>query len=417
MEAHAPVSTEASGPFKLLLFIDKRPNSTEQVRRIRSYLKNFQGSEEIALEIIDVTNQPYLAEHFKLVATPALIRVSADQHQILAGSDIVTQLEHWWPRWQRLAQEQRSGRSPTAELTLSELATTPERDSRPTSGDLSNEFTRGELTSGGVIVDAVAQSTEILRLSDEIFRLNQDKETLTLQIAFKDRIISMMAHDLRNPLTAASIALETLELAYEPNGDRVDKFTPELIAHLLKSTKVQIRTINSMITEILQAARGPSANLQISPQELNLPALCLEVMESFQAKLTIKHQSIDTDLPQDLPDVYADPDQVQRVLVNLIDNAIKYTPAYGQIGITALHRTTEKVQISIRDNGPGIPQDNQKHIFEENFRLKRDHSEDGYGLGLALCQRIVRAHYGQIWVDSKQGEGSCFHFTLPVYKG
>ncbi|NJM96868.1 MAG: histidine kinase [Phormidesmis sp. RL_2_1] len=386
MEVNIPVSPAVKVPFKLLLFIDKRPSSSEQVRQIRQHLKDLPGKPQISLEIIDVTNQPYLAEHFKLVATPALIKVSADKNQTLTGSDIAGQLMHWWPRWQR-------------EIEVFE---------RSKDDSLA--------ASNSIAMDAVAQSTEILRLSDEIFRLDQEKETLISQLAFKDRIIAMMAHDLRNPLTAASIALETLELAYEPNSQRAEKFTPELIAHLLKSTKVQIRTINSMITEILQAARGPSANLKISPHKLDLQRLCMEVMESFQSKLTNKKQSIETDIPQDLPFVYADTDQVQRVLTNLIDNAIKYTPANGKIGITALHRTTEKVQVSVRDTGPGIPQNNQKVIFEENFRLKRDQTEDGYGLGLALCQRIIRAHYGQIWVDSKKGEGSCFHFTLPVYK-
>lgn len=398
MEAHAPILPDIDGPFKLLLFIDKRPNSTEQVRRIRSYLKKLPGSEQIGLDIVDVTNQPYLAEHFKLVATPALIRVAADTHQILAGTDIARQLAHWWPRWQRAAEEH--------------LAQQPTGGQSAPNGSSDNAS-----NNDGITVDAVAQSTEILHLSDEIFRLNQDKEALKTQIAFKDRIIAMMAHDLRNPLTAASIALETLELAYGSDRQRAEKFTPELIAHLLKSTKVQIRTINRMIAEILQAAKGPSADLQVSPQELDLQVLCTTVMDSFQNKLAHKKQRIEADIPQDLPHVYADADRVQRVLTNLIDNAIKYTPANGQIGIAALHRTTEKVQISVRDTGPGIPQGNQQLIFKEDFRLKRDRTEEGYGLGLTLCQRIVRAHYGQIWVDSKLGEGSCFHFTLPVYRG
>ena len=395
MEAIAPVLTDFnSSPFKLLLFIDKRPNATEQVRSVRKRLKALQKDDAVHLEIIDVSNQPYLAEHFKLVVTPALIKVSADKHQTLTGSDIDTQLEEWWPRWQL------------------EAKGSPSASSGKTSSDKD-----AASEENGTTVDAVAQSTEILRLGDEIFRLEQEKESLISQLAFKDRIIAMMAHDLRNPLTAASIALETLELAYEPNSQRAKKFTPELMAHLVKSTKVQIRTINSMITEILQAAKGPSANLEITPERFNLKMLCDQVISSFQSKLTHKKQTLDIDVPQDLPLVYADFDQVQRVLTNLIDNAIKYTPANGQIGISALHRTTEKVQVSIRDTGPGIPRDNQTAIFEENFRLQRDQTEDGYGLGLALCQRIVRAHYGQIWVDSKKGEGSCFHFTLPVFKG
>jgi two-component system clock-associated histidine kinase SasA len=80
-----------------------------------------------------------------------------------------------------------------------------------------------------------------------------------------------------------------------------------------------------------------------------------------------------------------------------------------------LHRTLQKVQVSVCDNGPGIPSENRDRIFEERFRLKRDQDKDGYGLGLSLCQRIIRAHYGQIWVDSSPN-GSCFHFTLPVIR-
>ena len=396
MEGHTPVLPKDSKPFKLLFFVDKRPNSTEQIRQIRAQVKALCAPDRVGLEIVDVNNQPYLAERFKLVATPALIKVSEDGYQILAGSDVATKLAHWWPRWNQ------------------EILDESSENGQAVSGLSSS---RSDGRSDGVKVNAVDQSTEVIRLSDDIFRLEQEKETLVSQIEFKDRIIAMMAHDLRNPLTAASIALETLELAFEPNGAKVDKFTPELIAHLLKSMKTQIRAVNSMITEILQAARGSSANIEVLPQELDLNDLCMTVIDSFAPKLLARKQTIETDLPQDLPHVYADADQVQRVLSNLVDNAIKYTPIAGKIGIAALHRTTEKVQISVRDNGPGIPRDNQKKIFEESFRLKRDHAKDGYGLGLALCQQVVRAHYGEIWVDSKQGEGSCFHFTLPVYRG
>ena len=85
------------------------------------------------------------------------------------------------------------------------------------------------------------------------------------------------------------------------------------------------------------------------------------------------------------------------------------------IRISGLHRTTQKVQISVCDNGPGIPEENRDRIFEERFRLERDAHHEGYGIGLSLCQRIIRAHYGQVWVDSPPTGGSCFHFTLPVY--
>ncbi|MEO1069225.1 MAG: histidine kinase, partial [Cyanobacteria bacterium J06638_6] len=262
----------------------------------------------------------------------------------------------------------------------------------------------------------LAYSAELMRLSDEIFRLNQTREEMAAQLRFKDRIIAMMAHDLRNPLTAASIAVETLELGYAPNQTRHITLTPELTGQLLKHARTQIRAINRMITDILKAARGASMELPIIPQELDLSALCLEVVEAFQNRLQEKHQILTTEIPQDLPTVYADGTQVKRVITNLLDNAIKYTPDEGKVSIIALHRTTQKVQVNVVDTGPGVPQENREKIFEESYRLQRDVTKEGYGLGLALCQRIIRAHYGQIWVDSAPNAGSSFYFTLPVYR-
>jgi two-component system, OmpR family, clock-associated histidine kinase SasA len=262
----------------------------------------------------------------------------------------------------------------------------------------------------------LAQLTELIRLSDEIFQLKQSKAELEDQLKFNNHIIAMLAHDLRNPLTAASIAIETLEMGYSPNSARHGQITPEMTAQLLKHAKTQIRSIDRMITDILQAARGSHDEIQMQPKEINLYGLSMDVLEAMRSKIDTKHQTIATDLPQDLPSIYADFEQVRRVMTNLLDNAVKYTPAGGHIKISALHRTTQKVQVSIQDTGPGIPEDNQVSIFEESFRLQRDRLQDGYGLGLALCLRIIRAHYGQIWVDSVPGEGSTFHFTLPVYR-
>ncbi len=84
--------------------------------------------------------------------------------------------------------------------------------------------------------------------------------------------------------------------------------------------------------------------------------------------------------------------------------------------LSVLHRTTQKVQVSIRDDGLGIPKEKQRYIFDDQFRLDRDKDREGYGIGLALCRRIILAHYGQIWVDSTPNQGSCFHFTLPVFR-
>ncbi|MEB3313859.1 MAG: ATP-binding protein, partial [Cyanobacteriota bacterium] len=157
--------------------------------------------------------------------------------------------------------------------------------------------------------------------------------------------------------------------------------------------------------------------LQLHPQELDLVTLCCDVANGFKDQLQAKQQRLSQEIPTDLPTVYADGNQVKRVITNLLDNAIKYTPQGGQVSLIALHRTTQKVQVGVIDTGPGIPPENRDKVFEESFRLQRDSSKEGYGLGLALCQRIIRAHYGQIWVDSVPEEGSAFYFTLPVYRG
>ena len=117
-----------------------------------------------------------------------------------------------------------------------------------------------------------------------------------------------------------------------------------------------------------------------------------------------------------MPYVYADEDLVRQVIVNLLDNAMKYAPLEGKIQVSLLHRTTQKIQVTVCDDGPGIPEENRDRIFEDHFRLQRDEGKEGYGLGLSLCQRIVRAHYGRIWVDTSPRGGGCFHFTLPVYR-
>ena len=387
MEALSQKINQSEVPLKLLLFIDKRPNSGEHIRQIRHHLKRLQGTYPFRLDVVDVGEQPYLAEHFKLVATPALIKISPPPQQTLAGSDIVSQLERWWPRWQ---QEVEAG--------------------------LTSPSTHLENTSPSGVIDSITHSAQLIQLSDEIFRLNQLKDEFEAQLRFKDRIIAMMAHDLRNPLTAASIAIDTLELGYGRKGFKPAQLTPELTVQLLNHAKTQIRTIDRMITDILQAANGASAELQIQPQAQDLNLICLEALASMESKFQAKAHKVTTDIPEDLPRVYADSGQVRRVIVNLLDNAIKYTAEGGKIDISVLHRTTQKVQVSIHDTGPGIPKENRERIFEESFRLQRDQEKDGYGLGLALCQRIIRAHYGQIWVDSVCGEGSYFNFTLPVYK-
>jgi two-component system clock-associated histidine kinase SasA len=388
-----PIYSEA--PLQLLLFVDGRPKSRQQVQRIRNYLKELGNEYSFELQIVDVRHQPYLAEHFKLVATPALVKIHPEPKQIIAGSNIIGQLKTCWSRWQN---------------TVDTFVKLPEDLQVFPDDDVQSDRSPAKISS-------IAVSTELIKLSDEIFRLQQEKEQLQQQLQFKERVISMLVHDLRNPLTAISIAVETLQCDCDPETGEFNRLTPVMTANLFKHARQQTRTIQRMITDLLQVGQGNETKIPITPQKLALKQLCLDVLTEFRDRYTIKLQNIQTDIPQDLPYVYADPERIRQVLVNLLDNAIKYTPSGGNITLAGLHRTTQKVQFSIGDTGPGIPPESRDHIFENHFRLQRDRSTEGYGIGLSLCQRIIQAHYGQIWVDANSFGGACFHFTLPVYNG
>jgi two-component system clock-associated histidine kinase SasA len=386
-----PQSTYSQVPLQLLLFVDERPSARSQVLKIRLDLKQLQADYPFQLQIVNVGEQPYLVEHFKLVATPALVKIHPAPVQVLAGSNLDVQIKNWWFRWQQ---------SVAAYLKVAQLSEILDQDYN--------------IKLYPSTIRSVSDSAELIKLTDEIFRLKREQEKLTEQLQFKDRVIAMLAHDLRNPLTAVSIALETLEanLAQE---NKVSRLKPELAAQLFKQARNQAKSIDRMIAGLLQVARGTGAQLHIEPTKLDINALCTEVLSSQGDRVQAKFQTLETDLPSDLPCVYADSERLRQVLVNLLDNAIKYTPENGTIRLSVLHRTSQKAQVSICDTGPGIPLEARDRIFEERVRLERDQTLDGYGIGLSLCQSIINAHYGQIWVDSPLSGGSCFHFTIPIY--
>ncbi|MBE9032731.1 histidine kinase [filamentous cyanobacterium LEGE 11480] len=387
MQALPDPLSRSKHPLQLLLFVDRRPVSREQIRQVRQLLEELGDAKDYDLQVIDVTEQPHLAEHFRLLTTPALIKIAPEPRQMMVGSNFLTELRKRWPRWE---QEQRQAVAPP-----------PPQASLDQPSKSSGTY-------------ELAAASELLELSDEVFRLKQEKAELEAQIKFKDQVISMLAHDLRNPLTAASIALETLDRGFHPKEGQVSGLTPALITQVIRQARSQLRNINGMITDILQTAHGRNAELNIHLQPIALPNLCYDVLESLRDRCEAKSITIETDIPADLPKVYIDEERIRQVLINLVDNAIKYTSDGGKIQLSALHRTTQKVQVSLCDSGLGIPEDQFNLIFDDHVRLQRDQDESGYGIGLNLCQRIIRAHYGQIWVDSVLRQGSCFHFTLPV---
>lgn len=372
---------------QLLLFVDKRSSSDEQVQDIQAYLQSLQSEYSFKLDIVEIEKQPHLVEFLKLVATPALVKMVPAPRQILAGSDLFKQLEKWWPQWKA--------------------------DSQYANRDSSGSEVFQESDSQTAVQDYFHRQD--IELADEIFRLQQEKEELAAQLSFKDKILAMLAHDLRTPLTAASMAVETVELS-EKNDELDASKLQALKQKLFLQAKNQFSIMDKMIGDLLQNSQSANARLTIKPKALDLLVLFPEVVSQFDTRLKQKLMTLVVDIPQDIPQVYADEELIRQLMGNLLDNAIKYTPKNGKIIISVLHRTNQKVQISVSDTGPGIPPEKRDRIFEDSFRLQRDRSQEGYGLGLATCYQIVSAHYGQIWVDSSPESGSCFQFTLLVHK-
>ena len=377
---------------QLLLFVDKRPSYRKKIQRIQAFLEDLRLEHDFKLDVIEIGKQPHLVEYFKLVATPALVKISPQPRQILAGSNLIEQLEIWWPRWKNLLQNNSGNNSQINNSQLLEQL------------DSANEKPLTKSTS---------YSDDLIKLSDKIFSLQREKEELLEQLRFKEQILAMLAHDLRSPLTAASLAMETLELSEEHENTAQKQ---QLRQKLYLQSRQQVSIMKRMISDLLEASTSANSKLKVRPCKLNVYSLCQDAIAQVKKQLKAKSQIFKEDIPQDIPQIYADAELVRQLLVNLLDNAIKYTPEGGEISLSVLHRTSQKLQFSVSDTGPGIPPEKQERIFEGHFRLKRDQDQEGYGLGLSLCRKIARAHYGQIWVNSSPGNGSCFQFTLPVYR-
>lgn len=374
--------SNAAVSLQLILFIDDRPSTRELVREVEQFLDqqhqqrdlpandrtDLRADVQVDLQVIDVKAQPQLAELFRVVFTPALIKITPAPRQTIAGKHLVSQLETCWGEWQ-------------------------------------NQTQFGQKRDQPDLSETITYSEELIRLADEVFHLNQEKSQLEEQNYFKERVMAMLAHDLRGPLTAISLALETIEVSGS-------KITSQQMQQMLKHARQQTKMVNGMIGDILEAG-----HLSIKPHRLALNHLCDRVSEDFYITnaLHCKQLALRKDIPSDIPPVYADEERIRQVLINLLDNAIKYTPPSGKIALTVMHRTSQKVEVSVTDTGLGVPSDLRQRIFEDRYRLDRDDQQGGYGIGLSLCRRIIRAHYGQIWVESDGVMGSSFRFTLPVF--
>ncbi len=224
--------------------------------------------------------------------------------------------------------------------------------------------------------------------------------------SLRDDLISMVYHDLRSPLANVISSIDLLQTML-PDGKDVELDSVLTIA--TNSTDRMQRLVNSLLD-----IRRLEAGQAITSQQVWSPdRLAVEAIEAARFIARSKRQEIVQSLPQGLPSVYVDIDMIRRVLINLIENACKFTPSAGNIEVGAC-RDGGWVQMWVKDNGPGISPADQERIFDKYTRLQGPGSPKGLGLGLAFCRLAVTAHGGHIWVESQPQAGSQFIFTLPV---
>jgi signal transduction histidine kinase len=174
--------------------------------------------------------------------------------------------------------------------------------------------------------------------------------------------------------------------------------------------------LGGLINDLLDLSKIESGKSEVKSNRVSLDRLVHEVVETLRPVATEKEIALDATISAPSILVWADRDKINQVLMNLIGNAIKFTPAQGRVVVSASRDGKESIQVSVSDSGPGIPPDEKEKIFDKFYQIAQvgDVKPKGTGLGLAICKALVELHGGRIWVESEKNGGSTFSFTLPA---
>lgn len=218
----------------------------------------------------------------------------------------------------------------------------------------------------------------------------------------RDDVLAVVAHDLRGPLSTILFSIEVLAARMSTDDAEAHRS-----AALIKRAA---RQLNHLISDLLDAVQLEAGMLRIEKTPLIVADVIAEAVEMAPAAAT--QHALEVRVPAGLPTVSADHHRILQVLSNLIGNAVKFTPAGGRISVTAERRDHE-VLVRVRDTGPGLPAAQLDRIFDR-FWKAGPHDRSGAGLGLAIVKGLVEAHGGAIWVESQEGAGAAFTFSLPI---
>lgn len=220
--------------------------------------------------------------------------------------------------------------------------------------------------------------------------------------------VSNVSHELRTPLASLAALVDTLR------DGAIDD--PPAAQRFLDRMEVEVDKMTQMVQELIELSRIESGQIPLRLEQATVSQVVQPAVERLAAQAERARVTLHVEIPPALPRVMADVERVQQVVINLVHNAIKFTPIGGTVRVTAAQSADKPgtVTIAVRDTGVGIPASDQPRIFERFYKTDRARSGDGTGLGLAIAKHTVQAHGGEIWVQSRENEGSNFFFTLPV---
>lgn len=248
------------------------------------------------------------------------------------------------------------------------------------------------------------------RLIKQVSKLQSEKEQLLELQRVRQETSDLVVHDLRNPLGIIYGSLSMLEVVLPEDALEANR---ELLGLAVAACERMQRLVDSL----LDVSRLETGELGLSLAPTNLRPLLEEAINRVSISWRSRNVTMNTVIPEDLPVITIDADKIDRVLANLIDNALKFTPGNGTITISVEWRADHLI-LSVTDTGPGIPREEQQRIFERFAQVSENQpagGRRGFGLGLTFCKLTVEAHGGQIWVeDGPDGIGSRFAFTLPL---
>ncbi|HEV2108051.1 MAG TPA: ATP-binding protein, partial [Thermomicrobiales bacterium] len=226
--------------------------------------------------------------------------------------------------------------------------------------------------------------------------------------AVRREFVANVSHELRTPLAAIKALVETLEAGAIDDPGVAPAFLSRIVG--------EVDRLADLVDDLLDLARLESGRVTLRIVESAPADLISSGIERLVPLIERAQIDLNVDVSEQLPSVRADQARIEQVLLNLVHNAVKFTPPGGQLDVSA-RQEQDAVRFDIRDSGVGIPSDELPRLFERFYKADKARRTDGTGLGLAIAKHIVQAHGGTIWAESTVGQGSTFSFTLPVAGG